>query len=219
MKKILALAATVAISAFGAQASTFDFTQGASENRMPQLIAEATGVTVGDGDVTVDYAVGANLMVGDDFSGTSQFSDGVALAGGTYNSYLIHFDPTNNTSRRMKEMTFTFAENIVGIILSNGAGTGNNADGVTDQLLNLSDRIFGLAGASYEQTISRRSENSDDMTLLTANSLFVNLATNNGYIDNIRVLTAAPSVVPVPASLPLLLVGLGGIAALRRRKS
>jgi len=215
MKTTLALAAVLGLSAVNAQAATVgvDLSQGGFESATAIIHAEGTEVAVGAGDVTVDYAVGTNLSVGDTVSGVSQFSSGVDLAAGLYNSFLIHFDPLAASGSDIR--TFDFDTNIVAIIVSNGAGQGNTADGTTDQLLNMSDLVFGV-GDTYEQTISRRSENNDSFTLGAANSLTVDLRTSGNFIDNVRVITEVAAV-PVPASLPLLLAGFGGLAALRKR--
>lgn len=212
MKMLLSAAAVLAASVVGASAATI-LTQGSSEAVGAQVFAENTA-TVGAGDVTVDYLVGSNLDAGDSFRGVNQFSGGVSLDAGTYASYLIHYDPLNSNGGSASG-SYTFDGDIVAVIVSNGAGRGNTADGTTDQLLNLSDAVFG--NATYEQSISRRSEGHDVFELVSANTLAFDFGTSRGFIDNVRVITAAP--VPIPASLPLLLAGLGGMAYLRRRAS
>lgn len=216
MKTTLALATLLGFAAVNAQAVTVgvDLSQGGFESNTAIIHAEGTEVAVGAGEVTVDYAVGTNLSVGDTVSGVNQFQAGVDLAAGLYNSFLIHFDPLTASGSDIQ--TFDFDTDIVAIIVSNGAGSGNVADGTTDQLLNISDLVFGV-GDTYEQTISRRSEGNDSITLLSGNSLTVDLRTSGNFIDNVRVITEVAAV-PVPASLPLLLAGFGGLAALRKRR-
>lgn len=213
MKKILGASAVAVLASVSAQAATVDLTQGTTEAATAQLIAEQSGVTVDD--TTVDYVVGTNINVGDTVGGVNQFSSGVTLEAGTYDSYVIHFDPLTKSGSTTE--TFSFGGEIVALVVSNGAGRGNNADGITPQLLNDTDSVFGMTSSVYETSISRRSESSDTFTLVDAFTLTANFATNGHYIDNIRVITEV-SPVPVPATLPLLLAGFGGLAALRRRK-
>lgn len=191
--------------AAGAQAATIDLTRTSSlQSASATLYAEQTNVAPRDGAVTVDYLVGTNLNVGDDFSGIDKQNGGQSLGAGMYDSFLIHFNPNGEGSTAG---SFTFAGDIVAIIVSNfGAST----------LLNDSDGIFGdLDTYTYDTHKGRRTENHDDLTLVDAKTLSFTLSTGASHIDNIRVITA---VVPLPASFPLLLAGLGGFAALRRRQ-
>ena len=219
MKTFVCGLAVLAASAFGAAATTVDLSEGATQGPEAVLFAEQSGVSVGDGDVTVDYLVDVNLGIGQSVTGVTNFSAGLELAAGVYDSFLIHFDPAGVPGATTQ--TFSFVGEIVAIILSNGAGRGNVADGVTPQLLNDSDAVFGSASV-FETTLSRRSENTrgggDAFTLVDANTLTASFRTNGNFVDNARVITSVAPV-PVPASLPLLLAGLGGLALMRRRKA
>ena len=172
-----------------------------------QVYAEATEVIVGAGEVFVDYLVGQNLNVGDAFYGVNTASGGPFLTAGTYNSYLIHFDPFVAGSA---SDTVNLNETIVGIIVSNQTAGGTG-------FLNSSNGTFGTA-AAYDGHRGRRSETHDNLILLDATTLFVELSTSDYHIDNIRVLTV-PSPIPLPASLWLLLTALGGLLWCRRKRA
>ena len=213
MKYLSLMAAALIAGASTTQAATFtpadglDLTRNSTQDANVVAYSEQSDVTVAGGAITVDFLVGANLNVGDSSGGVSTFTSGQALGAGTYNSYLVHFDPDGGGSA---DATFDFGETIVGLILSNAASNGG------PQLLNLSDATFGAAGTTYDTHVGRRTESTDGFELLSATSLYVDLTTNSNHVDNIRVLTVAA--VPVPASLPLLLAGFGGLAMLRRRR-
>lgn len=201
----IAMAASVAsANASIVPAAGFDLTRNTTQSAAVQVFSEQTGVTVGSNAVTLDYLVGGNLNVSDTATGVSNFTSGQSLTAGTYDSFLVHFDPVGAGSA--VNIAIDFESTIVGIIVSNAGSS---------QLLNLSDAIFGTA-AAYENHIGRRAEDSDTFSLTNASTLTFNLSTNANHIDNIRVLTQVTAV-PLPASLPLLLAGFGGFAALRRR--
>lgn len=169
--------------------------------------AQSVGLTAGQ--LIADYVVGSNLSVGDTVAGNSSLgaNEGAAIGAGRYASHLLQFDPDGSLGGR--NATFTFSGNIVALIVSNSG---------TSQLLNASDAVFGVASNFYTSS-ARRVEGSESMTLLSANTLVLNgWAANDPYTDEIRVITE-PAPVPLPASLPLLALGVAGVAALGRRKA
>lgn len=211
MKFILSAVTAIALSSVAAGAATLNLDDGQTEGVDALLVAEKTSVSVGADEVTVDYLLGSNLAVGGTVLGVNTFSSGFSLASGSYDSHLIHFDPLNNSGATTSG-SFDFVGDIVALIVSNNG---------TSQLLNLSDAVFAAAGVTYENEVHRRSEgpdpNGDSFTLVDANTLTYNFKTTSRFIDNVRVITeVAP--VPVPAALPLLLVGLGGLAMLKKRR-
>jgi len=205
LKTLAVSVAMILATGAAAHAATLDFSQGQTESNSAILHAEGQNVAIKDGALFADYVVGNNLSVGDTSSGINQANSSVAVAGGVYSSHLIHFDPLGNTGGRATG-TFDFVGRIVAIIVS------NKSNG-TAKLLNDSDALF--SSDTYEQSVSRRSEDSDTFTLIDENTLSFNFRTSSGYIDNVRVVTA----IPLPASALLMLGGLAAIGAIRSRRS
>ena len=201
----LAQAATIS------PASGLDLRNNAINSNSVQVYSEKSGVEIGSDMVTVDYLVGTNLQAGVSTKGVDTFTTGLSLGAGTYDSFLVHFDPivTGGDENRVID----FGADIVGLIVS------NYSDNDGPRLLNLSDSIFGTA-AQYENGSARRTERHDRFTLTNATTLTVSLFADKNLTDNIRVLVASDvAPVPIPATLPLLLVGFGGFALLRRKRA
>lgn len=207
---LLSVAEVQALTVSPAGVLPADLSSGSVEAADAVLFTEQTGVTVADGDVTVDYVAGDNLSVGGSGTGVTNFASGLSLGAGTYDSFLIHFDPDGRSSTAG---TFGFANEIVAIILSNG--TGNTNTNPLDGLLNVSDAIFGAT--TYDTHFGRRTEDNDTFSLVDTNTISFVLTTNARHVDNIRVITAV-SEVPIPAAGWMLLAGVGGLFAARRRK-
>ncbi|MEO9572546.1 MAG: VPLPA-CTERM sorting domain-containing protein [Tateyamaria sp.] len=228
IKTLIAAFAAVIATTSMTQAGTVSPTEtlpanlrlGVTQGSDARLFAEQSNVTVGQGDVEVDY-LASSLVFGDVNFGVTDFvtGSGIELGAGTYDSFLIHFDPFNANST---SGSFTFAHSIVAIILSNGSG---NTDRFSPLgLLNVSDRTFGGDSTTYESHLGRRAEGKasgrtgDTFVLESANEISFTLTTNKTHIDNIRVITqVAP--VPLPAGGLLLIAGLGALAVQRRRKT
>lgn len=212
-RMIPAIVAAVFVST-GVQAAPVSLVQGATEGATPIIVTEQQNLAVKGGQLDVDYLVGTNLSVGDTVGGVNNYSGAIGLEGGVYDSFLIHFDPVGRPSSAVAgSATFDFVGKVVALVVSNGSGSNATAA----KLLNESDMVFGLPSYTYETNLARRSEANDLMTLVDATTLSVNFLTRNQYIDNIRVITEA-SAIPLPATLPLLLAGFGGLAAMRRKR-
>jgi len=226
IKTLISAIATVMAFSGMAQAATVSaaevlptsLVRGEVQGPNARLFAEQTGVTVTDGQVTVDY-LAADLTLGDVYNGVTNFVSGSPLGAGTYDSFLIHFDPVGAASTTG---SFSFAGDIVAIILSNGSG--NTDQTSPNGLLNVSNGVFGVGTTTYESHVGRRAEGaplvntSDTFSLISATEISFDLTTNAEHIDNIRVITqVAP--VPLPAGGLLLIAGLGALALQRRRKT
>jgi len=226
MKTTFAMAAAFAVAGVASNAATL--TNGSTESNTAILVEGATSVTIDASKPTVlvDFLVGDNLAAGDTFTGINAFTSGIALTNGTYDGFLVHFDPIGDSGRTSTSGSFEFSNDIIGVILSNGASAASGADDNvtgTAQLLNASDALFGAAGDTFENGVGRRSEGSGsraDTFELSADgrTLFFNFTSGGEFIDNVRVITEAAPAVPVPAALPLMLVGMGGFAAMRRKQ-
>ncbi len=211
MKSISVACFVAFLAATGAHAGTVNLMNGGTEAVDAVLYDEQTNKTVGANEVKVDF-LASDLAGAGSVSGIDTQTGGTYLAAGTYDSFLIHFDSKDGAGSTSG--SFSFVGDIVAIILSN---TNKVQDFGTEALLNASDAIFGDPSYMYENHFGRRTENHDSIELVDAKTLSFELSTNATHIDNIRVITqVAP--VPVPASLPLLLAGFGGFAALRRFK-
>lgn len=193
-------------SAQAATISATDFRQGATEASSAQVVREQANVAVGAGDVTVDF-LASDLVAGTEFNGVTRFASGSTLAAGTYDSFLVHFDPdiTSGTARTIGQ--YDFGARIVALIVSNNSGS---------RLLGTSDAVFGLSGATFDTRTGRRTEDHDLLTLVDPTTLAWNLVANSNHVDNVRVITEiAP--VPLPAGAALLLSAVGGLAFMRRK--
>lgn len=214
MYRFFSTVVTAVLVSTAAHAGTINLMQGVTEATTPRLFTEARTLRVKSGDVDVDYLVGTNLSLGGTVGGVDNFATSLALESGVYDSFLVHFDPVGEPASPVPgSATFGFAGKIVALIVSNGSSVVASAS----TLLNDSDAIFGLSGSVYETNLGRRSETGDLMQLVDENTLAVSFTTRNAYVDNIRVITQAAAV-PLPASLPLLLAGFGGLAAMRRKR-
>ena len=122
MRLFIGTAAAFALSALSAGAATLDFSEGGTENAEAILVEERKGVEF-NGDVIVDYVVGTNVVAGgSQFTGINNFAGGLSLEAGTYDSYILNFDPLEAV-RGTSSGQFSFAGNIVALIVSNGSGS------------------------------------------------------------------------------------------------
>lgn len=222
MKYVFGIVAAALLTAGAVQATTItsaagaDLYRGVTESDDAQVFSEQTSVDISTvtGGVEVDYLLGVNLMEGAYAWGRNDLAAGQSetLMTGVFDSYLVHFDPDISSGKfSISDVQIDFGTDIVALILSNSG---------TSKLLLDSDATFGTA-ARYETHKARRAENNDKLSVTGSVLTLETLTANALWIDNIRVLTVAESTlapVPVPASLPLLLVGFGGLFAASRRR-
>lgn len=126
------------------------------------------------------------------------------VIGGQFDSHFIHFDALAGVANVTG--TVTFSQAIVGVIYD-------------ESLLSASDGTFGAFGTVYPTGNAFRSTSGNmlgNSTIgVSGNTLYFDLwaMAPGNYLSEIRVLTHS---VPAPGSLALL--GLGGLACVRRRR-
>lgn len=172
-----------------------------SESSFLQAFNEKQNILIKANTVLVDYLFGNNLSLGQQFTGVNHSYSSLYLEEGIYSSHLLHFDPINNRSGKVKKQRFEFNNNIVAIILGG-------------EYLNLSDYLLGNATTQYESSISRRMETNDFLSLESSNTLLVDKVSVGRYwIDDVRIITQR---VPEPSSWALFGLGLLGLVGARK---
>ena len=147
-----------------------------------------------------------NVLLGADLA-----VDGDTIAAGTrVDSHMIFLNTEGDTLAEHFRVLWTFSGTILGVMSNvNGSLEAN------------SSAILGAMGTTYSGILANRGlENTgcnmtDGYSVAGATLCLTMRVTEPG--DWIRVVTAATPV-PLPAGLPLLLAGLGGIGLLRARK-
>lgn len=172
-----------------------------NESNTLQAFNENQNILIKANTIQVDYLVGINLSLGQQFTGVTHSYSNLYLQEGIYNSHLLHFDPINNRSGQVKNQRFEFSNNIVAIILGG-------------EYLNLSDYLLGNATTQYEDSISRRMETNDFLSLESSNTLLVDkISVGRYWIDDVRIITQR---VPEPSSWALFGLGLLGLVGARK---
>lgn len=182
-----------------------DLSHGVSENNDIQGFEEDINITLGTA-ISVDYDISdaSNSLSGF----TTNIGNGGgsgSLAAGTYNSYLLHFDPVG--SGDIIEASFTFSDNIVAVVAS-------------IDFLQATDSVFNSITTDFnsgDNVVGRRSEATDLFSFIGNTITLRMFSTNNSNVDHLRVITSNESTQAVnsPVSISLLLLGLAGLAARR----
>lgn len=186
-------------------AVTTDLSHGASENNDIQGFEEDINVTLGTA-ISVDYDISdaSNSLSGFNTNVGGGGGSG-SLAAGTYNSYLLHFDPVG--AGDIIEASFTFSDNIVAVVAS-------------IDFLQATDSVFNSITTDFnsgDNANGRRSE-ADDLFSFIGNTITLRMfSTNNANVDHLRVITSNEStqVVNSPVAISLFLLGLAGLSARR----
>lgn len=184
---------------------SLDLRWGNTESNSLQAYDEAQDVHIAGGSVYVDYLLGDNLIQGEQNKGARHSTSRLTLDEGRYNSHLLRFDPVGVTKGKIENVSVSFNENIVAIILGH-------------QYLNLSDGLFGHSNTTYQTKKSRRLEAHDLFTLEDSTTLVLNrLRVGKYWVDEARVITYS---IPEPSSFALFGLGLMGVVgfSLRCRK-
>ena len=158
------------------------------------LFEEQQGVVLGS-DLSVDWlpSDGDSLDTG---------KGGTIAAGTRVNSYFLHFDPLSDDAKAYGEVDFS--DEILAVIF-------------TTTNLNDSDSVLGNSGTTYGNSPDRGYEPNDEeySNLPLPKSWWATNYSNAGFIDQARVITAAP--VPVPAALWLFGSALLAMVGIGRR--
>jgi hypothetical protein len=147
-------------------------------------------------------AAAVNLQANGTYTGFSPFT---GVLSGTFDSHFIHFDPAPNAG--VVTGTVTFSGTIVGVLYD-------------ESFLTLTDGAFGAGGTVYDTGNPLRSLSASVLgnNVLTINNNVLTFTLMTGVpgqanrMDEVRVFTQ----VPAPAGASLL--GLAGLAGLRRRR-
>ena len=172
-----------------------------NESNTLQAFDEAQNILIKSNTIQVDYLMGNNLSLGQQFSGLNHSNSNLYLKEGIYSSHLLHFDPVKKRSGNVKKQRFEFTNSIIAIILGG-------------EYLNLSDYLLGNATTQYENSISRRLEANDFLSLESSNTLLVDKVSVGRYwVDDVRIITQK---VPEPSSWALFGLGLLGLVGARK---
>ncbi len=201
MKKKMSLLLGGMLIALSANASITGHTSGVT------VLADPTGYNVGHpGDEN------SNIIVFEEKYSLKLTNDlttdtGTISAGSYIGSYFVHFNPPG-ASGSSGFQQISFSDQILGIIYRTST-------------LNSTDSLLGHSGVTTYPTETYawrglETSDSDGYSFLNATSAeFLNV-TNNG-IDQMRIITAAPAPVPLPAAVWMFGAGIIGLAGFARR--
>lgn len=131
-------------------------------------------------------------------------------AGTTVQSHFFHFDPESDSSVTSSTVTFTFSNEVLGVIWTNSKLDNTDPGGSWEDM--------GLNGVIYGPSTNRRGLTGSDRNnfeFISPNQISVQLtAGGNDAYDQFRVITA----VPLPAAAWLFGSAVLGFMAIRRKQ-
>lgn len=217
-RAILVAAAMVFSSVLAASATTVTVTGSAVE--LSPVPLNVTNGAPGDNNNILWFQEASNVLVTADQAGLGGTS---ISTGQRVDSYMIFLNRADSSNTLLNATaTFEFSTQVLGIFGNERTSSGNDLD-ATDYLASMT---------IYTDFNSRGIENNNDGSLvapLRAGGAPNDEITFDGaskveltfYVtqpgDWVRVVTV--TAVPLPAALPLMLVGLGGLAFVARRRS
>lgn len=144
-------------------------------------------------DLTLSTGVDVNIQGPGSYATNFDNVVGQVAAGQRVNSYFLSLDTIGQTT--VDTYDFVFENPILGIIAGNTTLADANA-------------ILGNAGTLYMTDNAGMEQNTEDLIVLSGDgkSLSVTLRVGSGFVDQLRIITAA---VPEPGSLGLVLLGAG----------
>ncbi|MCH9697881.1 MAG: VPLPA-CTERM sorting domain-containing protein [Gammaproteobacteria bacterium] len=186
------------------------------------LISATTGGVIGaQADVapgslesdTIIYAFDENVVTLERNRSMSKVPSGSnnIAAGETVQSHFFHFDPQSDSSVTSNTVTFTFSNEVLGVIWTNSKLDNTDPGSRWEDM--------GLNGVTYGPGTNRRGLTGSDRNnfqFISPNQISVQLAAGgNDTYDQFRVITA----VPLPAAAWLFGSAILGFMAIRRKQT
>ena len=207
--KIAGLASALVLLSHSAQAAIVSVTGPASSaGTLAEEIAAPADLT--NSTVFNTGLQGFNEMQGVVLAADLAVNGGTIAAGTRVDSHMIFLNKQDGVAGTLShtDVEWTFSGEILGVMI--------DVNGLQEAA---SNAILGAMGTNYQTGLNNRGLEGNDSVMIAGAVLTTNFfVTQPG--DWIRVITASPAEVPLPAALPLMIMGLGGLlGASRRRKN
>jgi hypothetical protein len=173
-----------------------------------RVFAELTGVALSQ-PISIDISATGQA------NSNALLSPAVLPIGTQVESYYVHYDPVGTTNIVNQSGSLTFDSNVIGILIGTVNGTSVNSSDPNS--LTLSTPFLGRPGFAYSDQITEFYNMSDSITLSADRRTVSYFFTAQILGDSIRIVTA-PSSVPEPMSMTLVLSGLGCIFLRRSQR-